>query len=838
MRRFLGLCLLVLLGTALPAHAALTAGQQSALFNLLSSFGVDSETVHSVQGIVLGASTQADDYGTGVSVPDGVYCPKISNTMFRGSRDSSTGGQVTELQIFLADYFNVPEETLVSGYFGVLTQSYVVKFQQQQGLPALGIVGTLTRAAIAKVCGTTTTTGGKTVTADLKVNGSDASGPFLSVAEGSTVNFTWTSSGATSCDLVRNGNASGVMYYNAPASGAFNYTVHYQNEDQLSVRLDCYAQRPASPDLHDLATDVVGLIKPSAPQIATSTAASVSASLDVSSPGLQYVAGGASDVTLGVFKISATGSENVVLSQISIAIDDYNFSPLDLSSLTVWSGDTRIGSATYTPSRIMPLGYYADIQLLGGLPVPVNGSTIITVKGSFANIGNGQPGTSGHKVQVEPYDLLGNTAVTRAIVEKNYRTDGGAPVSAPAYLFKSFPKVSLDTLPPSGLGDGRLMRFKVTADSHGSVGLAEIGVNFSGLATDANGQADLYAYTDSGYSLPAAPFPLGAINGLSVSAGSPGGYLWFTQPLQIPAGATRYFELRDSTKGTGLTNTPALTTKLLGQSTFAGVVSANSLMGKDGAFVWSPNSTTTSQFGTVDWTTGYAVPGLPASGLVFTRTGTTATSTSPSCTISSNKTNVASGETFTLSWATTNIASPVMYQKVKGGGTVAISPSGSMNWTAETASVLTTDTFAIGVGPGTGNYDNPLCSVSVQIAPTAATPTVSISASPAYVNGKQSVTLSWASTNANRCVLQYGGQEYAVSTAGSKVVTVTGTTQYTLVCTNDPGTGKDGPSATATTTVYMYLTLNPSYSTTTSDGTASDGVTSGTGRVSKTGGTY
>lgn len=828
-RRFLGIATLALLFVAVPAHAALTAGQQSALLNLLSSFGVDQETVHNVQGIVLGASAQADDHGTGSSVNEGIYCPQLSLTMMRGARDATTKGQVTELQIFLADYFNVPEETLVSGYFGILTQSYVVKFQQQNGLPALGIVGSLTREVIAKACGMTSVPGGKTVTADLRVNGSDASGPFLQVSEGSTVAFTWTSTGATSCDLVRNGNAAGTMYYNAPASGTFNYTVHYQNEDQLSVRLDCYAQRPASPDLHDLATDVVGLIKPNTSQTATSTA-SIYASLDASSPGIQFVAGGAENVTVGVFKIGNPGSEAVKVNLIQLAIDDYNFSPLDITNLTLWDGATMLGAGSFIPSNINPLGYFDGVNL-SAFTVPAGSSKTLTIKGNFSKIGTGQPGTSGHKLQVEPFDIIGTGVSSGALVEKNYRMDGGAPVSAPAYLYKSFPTVAPDTLPVSGLGDGRLMRFKVAADSHGPVGIAQMAFLFSGLAAGTNGQADLYAYSDSSYSIPVAPFPSGAINGLAVSSASPGGQLWFPQPLEIPAGAVRYFELRDSTKGTGLTNTTALTTTLLGQTTNAGVVSATSLQGKDGAFIWSPNSTTTSQFGTVDWTNGYGVPGLPGSGLTVTRAGSTASS-SPSCTITSSKTNVASGETFTLSWTTRNIASPVMYQKVKGGGTVAVASSGSMNWVAESATIPTTDTFAIGIGPGTANYDSPLCSVSVQIAPTTATPTASISASPASVNGKQSVTLSWASTNANRCVLQYGGAEYAVSTSGSRIVTVSQTTTYTLVCTNDPGTGKDGPSVTASTTVNLYYTLTPSYDSGTTD------TTTGTGRVSKTGGTY
>ncbi len=93
-----------------------------------------------------------DDYGTTLIGND---CPNLTSTLQRGLRDASTGGQVTDLQVFLAGYFGLNEEDLTTGYFGQLTQRYVIKFQQDKGLPALGIVGSLTRAAIARSCGST-----------------------------------------------------------------------------------------------------------------------------------------------------------------------------------------------------------------------------------------------------------------------------------------------------------------------------------------------------------------------------------------------------------------------------------------------------------------------------------------------------------------------------------------------------------------------------------------------------------------------------------------------------------------------------------------------------------
>lgn len=82
----------------------------------------------------------------------GGYCPGLTSTFERGATDATTGGQVTRLQEFLTDYYDINTQNIVVGVFGRSTQAYVVKFQQEQGLPAYGVIGTLTRATIARVC--------------------------------------------------------------------------------------------------------------------------------------------------------------------------------------------------------------------------------------------------------------------------------------------------------------------------------------------------------------------------------------------------------------------------------------------------------------------------------------------------------------------------------------------------------------------------------------------------------------------------------------------------------------------------------------------------------------
>ncbi len=92
----------------------------------------------------------ADDYGT--SATSGSYCPNLNMTLYRGMRDANTSGQVSELQKFLADYFDVDTSEIVTGFFGRNTQNYLMKFQKEKSLPVYGIAGTLTRGVIAKEC--------------------------------------------------------------------------------------------------------------------------------------------------------------------------------------------------------------------------------------------------------------------------------------------------------------------------------------------------------------------------------------------------------------------------------------------------------------------------------------------------------------------------------------------------------------------------------------------------------------------------------------------------------------------------------------------------------------
>lgn len=562
----------------------------------------------------------SDDYGTGEEYK--ASCPNLTRTMQRGARDIGTGGQVSELQIFLADHFGLNEEDVVTGYFGKITQQTVIKFQKEEGLPAFGIVGSLTRAKIARVCGTPpekrainfsaqNTSGVAPLRVMFSVSGTFNSADLV-------IDF----GDGTSC------SGSGCSWMVPPGDNGTHYTTHdYTQNGMYTAHLLNYNNATVS-------------ITVGAPQ---QTGGTLTVSNDASSPGPQIINGGATTVTVGAFRIAASG-ENVNLTSIQLFADDYNFSVSDITQATLWDGWTKIGTAIFLPGSQIPLGYVATAALTPGVTIPKDSSKIITVRVDVANIGSNQAGTAGHKIQLGIAAVTGVGQTSGMSVVKDMKT-GGAPNSSPLYIYKSYPTVSLDTytLPSSGAADGKLIRFRVNANAAGMVSLAGMAFNVQGLASVANGQVDLCAYTDAGYSSPVSPYPSGCIQGLAISYASSGGYMWFSSPVHIPAGATYYFELRDSGKGTGLVTSlqsGTITTTLLGASGYGGgIVSATSLQGKDAVFVWSGNTKTTSQFSDSDWTVGYLVPGLPANGLSQTRTGSTGgtcptgtTGTYPNCT--------------------------------------------------------------------------------------------------------------------------------------------------------------------------------------------------------------
>jgi len=344
---------------------------------------------------------------------------------------------------------------------------------------------------------------------------------------------------------------------------------------------------------------------------------------DSSSPSFALAAGGTSGVTLGVLKFHAN-NESVNLNKV--ALQRTSGAVGSLTQVTLWDGSTQVGTVVFAGSSAN-----ATATLTAVVTVPKDGDKLITMKGDFAPIGSNQSGVEGQLVQVD-YD--GNDPTGTQGVGQGSGTTVNASGSDTAMdgvrTFHSFPTVALGSgLPSNGISDGRLMRFSVTANASGDVGIAEF--NFT-IATSsaAVSNINLFGYTDSGYSQ--------AISGVgnsgqfmasnqSTSASSPYTVSIYPQTsvggmttVQIPAGQTRYFELRGIvTAASGATNYSVVTT-LNGDSTYQTNLTVASTATSSYNFVWSGNATTTSGLSNVDWTNGYGVLGLPGSGLIQSRT--------------------------------------------------------------------------------------------------------------------------------------------------------------------------------------------------------------------------
>ena len=85
-------------------------------------------------------------------------CPNISMNLGRGMSDGNSNGQVTILQRFLASYFLLSGDDIISGYFGPVTESYILRFQRENNLSQVGNLGPRTREAVLNVCRSKTST--------------------------------------------------------------------------------------------------------------------------------------------------------------------------------------------------------------------------------------------------------------------------------------------------------------------------------------------------------------------------------------------------------------------------------------------------------------------------------------------------------------------------------------------------------------------------------------------------------------------------------------------------------------------------------------------------------
>ena len=228
------------------------------------------------------------------------------------------------------------------------------------------------------------------------------------------------------------------------------------------------------------------------------------------------------------------------------------------------------------------------------------------------------------------YGSDGSTATNTTATGNNYDT-----ATAGYRVFKSYPTLALinscvnkDLL--SAAGTANIFCFSVNGgpasvngETKNGIALNKIVLNIatssasavSGTTTLTN--LKVTAYTDAALT---SPIGSGFTNGVVFTA-QPGilngsdNAVVFNAPVYVPAGQTYYFKVQgDITNTTGSgTFSGFVKTKLAGDASYPAL---GALMGVYatglGNFVWSPNATTTSGTGHVDWTNGFNLPGLPS----------------------------------------------------------------------------------------------------------------------------------------------------------------------------------------------------------------------------------
>lgn len=378
-------------------------------------------------------------------------------------------------------------------------------------------------------------------------------------------------------------------------------------------------------------TSITGSDSSDAAITVTIGAGSTTVTTDASSPSYSLVAaGGASEVTIGALKFRAT-NEAVNLQRIGLALTNAASSaPGDLVKVSIYDGAVKVGEATFVGSQTT-----GTSTLMSSVLLPKDTDKTLTVKAQLASIGTSQAVTfSGHLLAIDVDTNSTNTQGTGVDSGNTINVTGSSAVAG-VRILKSYPTLALDTLSSTGVNDGRLMRFKVTADAAGPISLTEFNFLFATTSVTLS-NVSVYGFTDSGYSQPISGVQTGglwaAANSMSAWASSATNIEFVANngsadtAVQVPAGQTRYFEVRGSVAG--VVSGSSVTTTLRGSTAFVGCGASGATVnplcqaaaaGLGNALIWSPNTTTTPVRTDLDWTGGFGVPGLPSNGLIQTR---------------------------------------------------------------------------------------------------------------------------------------------------------------------------------------------------------------------------
>ena len=380
------------------------------------------------------------------------------------------------------------------------------------------------------------------------------------------------------------------------------------------------------------------------PTMTIKASGALTISLDASSPTTErYGISGKTDVMLATLKVKAT-DEAIILDRIALTLASSTASSSDLLNgrVTIWDGATKVGEAQFQGTATR-----ATSTLTATVTVPKDGEKLLTIKGDLGTLGTvNDSATRGHLVSVN-YDGEAVTT-TRGNGESSGVTinpsAGADTAGVGVRLVKTHPTLERLSVSSNSLVNGEMVlyRFKVTADAADDLGLARVTFRVSSTTVATTSLFKLYAYSDSGFSTSA--YAINPVHNRTldivgenvwdgkegtvadskivfyfnpVANANPGASVLTHEALNVPAGASRYFELRGTVASA--TAGDAVAVALLGDASFASntnLVNRQTGDAVDGAtnddFIWSPNTTTTAATTTNDWLAGFQVPGLPS----------------------------------------------------------------------------------------------------------------------------------------------------------------------------------------------------------------------------------
>jgi hypothetical protein len=377
--------------------------------------------------------------------------------------------------------------------------------------------------------------------------------------------------------------------------------------------------------------DVTETVTASNGQAMTVASGYITVSTDSSSPSYAVAAAGTSGNVVGIYKVRAS-NETVNLQKIGLKLTNTaSSSASSLTNVTIWDGATQVGSAVFTGANTVATSTFNS-------PVVLTKDTdkMLTIKADLSAIGSSQPGTQGHliAIDVNASDTTGTEGTGSGSGSTvNLATSGSSASTAVSgvRVFRSFPTFAKLAVPTNTLNNGeqKLLRFSVTANSAGDIGIYKYTVRLATTTATVTG-VNVRAFTDSSFSTPVS----GLTSDGSMLATALTGTAWtdsstdlevFAQTsgsasttVQVPAGATRYFEVVGTVSGA--TTGASVQAQVQGDAAYpalsgfmAGALAINNDTHDD--LIWSPNATSTSVNASNDWTNGYGLVGLPAANM-------------------------------------------------------------------------------------------------------------------------------------------------------------------------------------------------------------------------------